>query len=107
MTDQFFDAPVLNSPYEYPTQHWELEPETNQPTNRIVDQRRPAKYITPVPKPRKQRGRPQQKALVLDEGKGLSTEEQEYDPTSTINVLRRHVDGWRTLPDPSLWGGHP
>ena len=37
----------------------------------------------------------------------LSTEEQEYDPTSTINVLRRHVDGWRMLPDPSLWGVTP
>ncbi len=107
MTDQFFDAPVLNSPYEYPTQHWELEPETRQPTNRIVDQRRPAAYITPVPKPRKQRGQPQQKAMVLDEGKGLSTEEQIYDPTSTINVLRRHVDRWRALPNPKDWGVTP
>ena len=44
---------------------------------------------------------------MLDEGKGLSTEEQEYDPTSTINVLRRHVDGWRALADPSLWGVTP
>ena len=52
MTDQFFDAPVLNSPYEYPTQYWELEPETRQPTNQIIDQRRPAEYITPVPLPK-------------------------------------------------------
>ena len=107
MTDQFFDAPVLNSPYEYPTQHWELEPETRQPTNRIIDQRRPAAYITPVPKPRKQRGQAQQKEMVLDEGEGLSTEEQQYDPTSTINVLRRHVDRWRALPDPKDWGVTP
>ena len=107
MADQFFDAPVLNSPYEYPTQYWELEPETRQPTNRIIDQRRPAAYITPVPKPRKQRGQPQQEAMVLDEGKGLSTEEQEYDPTSTINVLRRHVDRWRLLPDPKDWAVTP
>ena len=107
MTDQFFDAPVLNSPYEYPTQHWELEPETRQPTNRIIDQRRPAAYITPVPLPKKQKGQAQQKEMVLDEGKGLSTEEQQYDPTSTINVLRRHVDRWRALPDPKDWGVTP
>ena len=107
MADEFFDAPVLNSPYEYPTQHWELEPETRQPTNRIIDQRRPAAYITPVPKPRKQRGQPQQKPMVLDEGKGLSTAEQQYDPTSTINVLRRHVDRWRALPDSKDWGVTP
>ena len=102
MTEWFFDAPVLNSPYEYPAQHWELD-DSRQPTNRVVGQRRPASYITPVPKPRKQRARPQQQALVLDEGKGLSTEQQQYDPTSTINVLRRHVDRWRNLPDPADW----
>ena len=106
MTDQFFDAPVLNSPYKYPTRHWELDKD-RQPTNRIVDQRRPAAYITPVPRARKQRGQPQQQALVLDEGKGLSTAQQQYDPTSAINVLRRHVDGWRALPDPSDWGVTP
>ena len=106
MTDPFFDAPILNSPYEYPTRHWELDKD-RQPTNRIVDWRRPAAYITPVPQPRRQRGQSQQQALVLDEGKGLSTEEQEYDPTSTINVLRRHVDEWRALPDRSDWGVTP
>ena len=106
VTDPFFDAPVLNSPYEYPARHWKLD-DDRQPTSQIIDQRRPAAYITPVPKPRKQRGQPQQKAMVLDEGKGLSTEEQEYDPTSTINVLRRHVDGWRALPSPKDWGVTP
>ena len=40
--------------------------------------------------------------MVLDEGEGLSSEEQQYDPTSTINVLRRHVDRWRALPE-SKW----
>ena len=45
--------------------------------------------------------------MVLDEGKGLSTEEQQYDPTSTINVLRRHVDRWRGLPDSKDWGVTP
>ena len=37
---------------------------------------------------------------------GLSTEDQHYDPTSTINVLRRQVDLWRTLPE-SKWDVTP
>jgi hypothetical protein len=28
------------------------------------------------------------------EGKGLSTKEQQYDPTSIINEVRGHVDAW-------------
>ena len=105
MTDAFFEAPILNSPYEYPERHWELD-EDRQPTTRILDLRRPAAYITPVPRARKQRGATQQEALVLDEGKGLSSEEQEYDPTSTINVLRREVDLWRASPE-ARWNVTP
>ena len=97
MTDRFFESPVLNSPYEYPARHWELD-ETRQPTELILERRRPASYITPVPRPRKQRGRVQRE-MVFDEGQGLSTEEQQYDPTSTINVLRREVDLWRASPE--------
>ena len=105
MAASFFEAPVLNSPYEYPAHHWELEAD-RQPTNRVIDRRRPASYITPVPEPKKRRGQPKQQLMVLDEGEGLSTEEQQYDPTSTINVLRRQVDLWRTLPE-SQWDVTP
>ena len=105
MTNAFFEAPVLNSPYKYPARHWELD-ETRQPTSRVLDQRRPASYITPVPRPRKQRSAARQAELVLDEGQGLSTEEQQYDPTSTINVLRREVDLWRALPE-ARWNVTP
>lgn len=31
MTENFFETPILNSPYEYPAKHWELE--EGQPTN--------------------------------------------------------------------------
>jgi type III restriction enzyme len=41
--------------------------------------------------------------LVLDEGKGLSTARQQYDTTWTINEVRRHVDEWRSLPNPNDW----
>ncbi len=105
MTDRFFESPVLNSPYEYPARHWELDDE-RQPTNQVAAQRRPAAYITPVPQPRRQRGRSQQQRMILDEGEGLSTEDQEYDPTSTINVLRREVDRWRASPE-SDWNVTP
>ena len=39
MSDQFFDRPILNSPYEYPSRHWELD-ESGQPTSHILDRRR-------------------------------------------------------------------
>jgi type III restriction enzyme len=100
MTDQFFERPILNSPYEYPSRHWELD-STGQPTGMILDKRRQASYITPIPKPKKRR--PGQKEFVFDEGKGLSTEEQRYDPTPVINALRGKVDAWRALPNPNDW----
>ena len=99
----FFDRPVLNSPYEYPVRHWELD-EQGQPTQKVVESRRSAEFVTPIPKPRRRKGKSvEQQQLVYDEGKGLSTEGQQYDPTSMINSLRRHVDGWRARPNPSDW----
>jgi type III restriction enzyme len=98
----FFDHPILNSPYEYPKRHWELD-QDGQPTQKIVEARRSAEFVTPIPKPRKRRGSALEEQLVFDEGKGLSTEAQQYDPTSIINNLRRHVDLWRQRPDPRDW----
>ncbi|MHB1669653.1 BPTD_3080 family restriction endonuclease [Thiomonas sp.] len=95
----FFDHPILNSPYEYPHRHWELD-SSGQPTQGIVETRRPAEFITPIPRPKKRKGAQQQ--LILDEGKGLSSENQQYDPNSMINLIRKHVDVWRTLPS-SQW----
>ena len=98
---QFFSQPILNSPYEYPTRHWELD-ENGQPTQVIVERRRRAEFITPIPKPRK-RKRTAQQDFVFDEGAGLSTAEQQYDPTSLINQVRQCVDQWRALPNPNDW----
>ena len=50
MDRRFFEQPILNSPYEYPSQHWELD-ETGQPTNRVVPERRKVSFITPIPNP--------------------------------------------------------
>jgi len=102
MDNQFFERPILNSPYDYPARHWELD-ESGQPTQRIIDNRRRAEFITPIPKPRKQRGKAEQTKLVFDEGKGLSTDAQRYDHTAVINSVRQQVDQWRTIPDASNW----
>ena len=51
MSNAFFEQPILNSPYGYPSRHWELDP-TGQPTQQIADSRRRADFITPIPKPR-------------------------------------------------------
>jgi type III restriction enzyme len=100
MSDKFFDQPILNSPYKYPTRYWELD-DNGQPTGEELEGRRPAKFITPIPRPKKQKG--MQRAIIYDEGKGLSTEEQQYDPTPIINTLRPHIDAWRDIPNPSDW----
>ena len=39
MSERFFERPILNSPYEYPSRHWELDA-SGQPTDRILDRRR-------------------------------------------------------------------
>ena len=102
MDNPFFERPVLNSPYQYPKQHWELD-ETGQPTQRVIQSRRPAEFITPIPKPKKQKGSKTQAEIIFDEGKGLSTEKQQYQHTAIINAVRQHVDEWRELPDPNRW----
>lgn len=101
MSTEFFKHPILNSPYEYPARHWELD-ESGQPTTAIVERRRTAEFITPIPRPQGRRSA--QAEVVFDEGRGLSTEAQMYDPKPIINQLRKHIDEWREIPDPSNWG---
>ncbi len=101
-SNPFFDHPILNSPYEYPRKHWELDKD-GQPTQRIIETRRRAEFITPIPKPKKRLKAADQDEFVFDEGKGLSTKEQQYDPTSIINEVRGIVDAWRSLPNPNQW----
>ncbi|MBX7253130.1 MAG: DEAD/DEAH box helicase family protein, partial [Candidatus Promineofilum sp.] len=104
MSEEFFSKPILNSPYQYPDRHWELD-EDGQPTSQILDYRRPATYITPVPKPRKRKDKKAEyKQATLGIGaEGMTTPEQEYDTTSQINSIRKQVDAWRQIPDPAKW----
>lgn len=101
MNPPFFERPILNSPYERPIQHWELDA-SGQPTQRIIANRRRAEFITPIPKPRRRKG-VEQDALLFDEGLGLSSREQQYDHTAIINAVRQQVDQWRRLPKSAQW----
>ena len=106
MVDRFFEQPILNSPYEPPARHWELD-DQGQPTQKVIETRRSADFITPIPKPRKRRAAKGQQQLDLDEGNGLSSQDQQYEITVAINEIRRHVDQWRKLPNPRDWGVTP
>ena len=99
-SNAFYDHPILNSPYEHPTRHWELDGD-NRPTNRVTDSRRPSSYVSPIPKPRKTGGK--QLELIADEtAKRLGSDSQQYDSTEFINGVRRAVGKWRNQPE-SAW----
>lgn len=92
-TSAFFTNPILNSPYEPPDRHWQLD-EDRRPTGTITDGRRPPSYIAPVPKPRKQRG-PQTGPNL---GVGDATTDEQWDPVPIIAEIRRHLSHWRVQP---------
>ncbi len=106
MDSTFFERPILNSPYAHPGRHWELDTD-GQPTGSIIESRRDARFITPIPRPKKHKRAKGQERLVFDEGVGVSTAKQQYDPTPIINELRRRVDQWRAIGNPSHWGVTP
>jgi type III restriction enzyme len=89
--ETFFERPILNSPYERPLRHWELD-ESGQPTQKIVESRRRADFVTPIPKPKKRKRGADQQVLITDDGKGISSQAQQYDPTEIINQVRSLVD---------------
>jgi type III restriction enzyme len=102
MSNPFFDHPILNSPYAYPTRHWEID-DQGQPTQQMIERRRRAEFITPIPQPRKRKGADAQQQLVFDEGQGLSTQAQQYERTALmINAVRQQIDAWRHRPH-SQW----
>lgn len=99
MSDQFFQSPILNSPYEEPSSHWRLD-ENGQPTGIIESTRRKSALVSPIPKAKKIKGKVVQQDL-LDDEMG-----QEYNPTEVINGVRSAVESWRRLPE-SQWQVSP
>ena len=102
METRFFERPILNSPYEYPSRHWELDA-NGQPTDRVLEHRRRVSFITPIPKPKKRKAA--QPELVFDAGAKALEEagRQQYDLTELISGVRQRVDRWRELPDEGAW----
>ncbi len=89
----FADSPIINSPFEKPQWHYELDGD-GQPTGKKLPGRRESRYIVPVPAARR-RG-PKQGALALEEA----------TTNVLVNEIRTHVDQWRELPS-SQWGVTP
>ncbi|MEL6709369.1 MAG: DEAD/DEAH box helicase family protein [Pseudomonadota bacterium] len=106
----FFEEPILNSPYAEPQRHHALD-EEGQPTELPpVQGRRPSALLSPVPKPRKRKSRKSdedQQDLKLYADDGLSSEEQEYNPTPIINDIRTQLKTWRSITNPADWGVSP
>jgi type III restriction enzyme len=102
MSNPFFDHPILNSPYASPPRHWELD-ESGQPTQKILETRRRAEFITPIPKPKKRKTADGQLEIPFNARNGLSTKPSQYDVTSVINEVRGHVNTWRSLPNANQW----
>jgi len=91
----FFENPVLNSPYELPRRHWHLDAQ-GQPTGGIDDGRRESSYVSPVAQPQ---GRADSGELGLDSG--------EYETYHLINEVRAEVTKWRELPSEKAWNVTP
>ncbi len=101
-----FDRPILNSPYLPPKLHHVLDADGQPLDVPPAEGRRPSKFITPVPKSRKRDEKKAQGSLELGDA-GVSTPDQEYNPTPIINEIRSHVASWRALPNPADWGVAP
>ena len=90
----FVDNPIINSPFEKPKWHYELDGD-GQPTGAKLADRRKSVYVVPVPAARRRGGRQQELAL-----------EDKVTENVLVNEIRHHVDQWRDLP-PGQWGVTP
>jgi len=110
MADSFFEQPILNSPYSEPQRYHALD-DDGQP----IDQpphtgRRPSALLSPVPKPKKRRSADvdnKQHTLGIYAKDGISSEDQEYNPTPIINEIRSQLKLWRSISNSQDWGVTP
>lgn len=102
VSEPFFEGPIVNSPYDYPDRHWELD-ESGQPTEQLIKSRRKVDFITPIPKP-KRRSRDQAE-LGIDDVLGDDKTDQRYH-ASIIQEVRSEVDRWRHFAE-SQWQVSP
>jgi type III restriction enzyme len=94
----FFEQPIINSPYEKPNQHWDLDVD-GIPTGKLVNHRRKLNFWTPIPKSKKNTKKTTiQQEMVFQDEKGISDEDQQYELAKNIGEIRTQVDIWRNLP---------
>ena len=102
----FYEQPILNSPYECPAQYWELG-KNRRPTHKVLKGRRPADFITPIPSPRRQGGAGSAQMEFGPRGEALSDAGQQYESSAVIiNSLRQKLEKWREKPEHE-WGVTP
>ena len=101
----FFEKPILNSPYMMPTRHWELDDE-GRPTDRVIESRRRSELISAMPQAKSKKSGGTQSEMELS-AKGLEGLGVEFNVTEFVNEIRREVDIWRLLPNPSQWQVSP
>ena len=99
MSDKFYENPVLNSPYEIPKRHWELDEEGNVPTDNILPGRRKCSLITPIPRAKKQKAE--------DNKQERLGQKEKYDPYPVINEIRNSMASWRAMPNSKDWQVSP
>ncbi len=88
--------PILNSPYEIPKYHWQLDAE-GQPTGVSVSDRRASMHIVPIPAAQQNR---RKGALQLAPELDL---EETTKENPIVNHIRKLVDSWRAKPQ-EKWG---
>lgn len=88
--------PVLNTPYDAPTRHFELD--RNGPTGVVIESRRPSEFFVPIPKPKKGRGK-QSEAATLDFG---SLTDERLEKNDKIDQLRDALQDWRRQQYPGV-----
>ena len=98
----YLDAQQVEATHCYVGRRWQDVIGMYPPPERILDHRRKVSFITPVARPKKTKGakgggKAKQSEIVFDEGAGVSTENQKYDPTPITNEVRSNVDAWRNL----------
>jgi len=96
----FLEKQMLNSPYETPGQHWELDSD-GRPTNVIHVSRLPSALWTALPGTPTKSDRAQARMVVDHEE--LSTEATEFNPSPIVNDLLQELDVWQRLPNPLQW----
>ena len=89
VSNSFFEQPILNSPYDEPALHHDLDDEGQPTDNPPIAGRRRSELITPVPKPKKRKKKKddQQSTMDLHSDNGISDEGQEYSKPITAEDL--------------------